>query len=439
MRIYHRKTGVTGVENSVNVKAGNFDLPYCIAPNLVKSADPEFSQNANQSLKRAMAAVDEAFPVILEGAEQQRADDIAIGNLGLEEKLEEELASNFHSTTASLYMPDLNDSGKLEKVTQSVSNGCENLRAACSPPQEPGSIYLRKERREVNRTNDSKLFLFKSEFNRIKGGLFILFSGTFGLSLSKITAALLITLAAAAGIHTYNNPDNPLQLALLSKIDQFTKPQNTTEPTKFASSVNASAVGFALIPELDIATVQLENQVSPRMFSKGREFSEFAGNNGKTATLPVVSIVSTNDIDVTQSTGNKEKNSQNHVDQATNLSERFERGVRPAVSNKVVPEKLELKPEVEEVIDLSNSVLQTALLKTRPVTNIQKRNRADVGQSLLIANVGGALVNNVQLQQLISKLSEGECVSPALSSVFGDSKVSPVFVHHLLKNLENGC
>ncbi|MCF6321473.1 MAG: hypothetical protein L3J32_06855 [Rhizobiaceae bacterium] len=449
MRNNHRKTGINGAENPGKAKAENISLPNDTAPYLEEL--PQTNQIASQSLKRAMAAVDGIFPDNLESPAQQSAEDLAISNLSLEEKLEEELASNFHTSTSSLYMPDLHDSRKLEKVAQVVSNDCENLKTACDAPQEPGLIYLRKGRMEISKSDAQQSFRVNAGYHRIKGGILSILNGVFGMSANKITAMLLITLATVAGFYSYNNPDNPVQLALLSKISQFAEQQNATENTiasaNFTNTANASTISLAPKPKPDNVTIQPAIPLPSQALPTVEEINKSAGKNENIEAVQVVSIVNTSEIDVTKTTTNNSELSQTYEDEAVNLSERFESDVRPAVSNqareKTRPETTpqaqpRIKPVKTETIDLSNSVRQTALLKTQPVTNIRKRNIAGVEQVVRTANVGNAL-DNVQMKNLVSILGEGQCVSPALSSVLGDKKVSPVFVRDLLTNLENRC
>ena len=55
-----------------------------------------------------------------------------------------------------------------------------------------------------------------------------------------------------------------------------------------------------------------------------------------------------------------------------------------------------------------------------------------------LANAGDVL-DGAQLKTFISGLAEGECVSSALHDIFGENKISPVFVRDLIQHLENRC
>lgn len=73
-----------------------------------------------------------------------------------------------------------------------------------------------------------------------------------------------------------------------------------------------------------------------------------------------------------------------------------------------------------------------------PAKPAKKRDKQRVEQVVLHANAGATL-DNSQVKILVARLAKGDCLSSALHGIFGENKISPVFVRTLLTDMENRC
>jgi hypothetical protein len=407
-----------------------------------KPSDTERDYKKSLSLKRAMAEVDRLFPEVPVGNSSLQTDNAVVHQCSLEE----ELVSSIHPDASSLFMPDLRDEVKLEVAATTVDDECSNLIVACYSPGEDDfdAVDAVDALADVSGSKVSVMSLGKGT-ERIGGILAERKNQVNAKSpKSKIVLASLILPVISIGIYAYLYPQNALQLALLPKIELHVMQQiSAVDDFLFRNkkiTINNSAMTSQSRQTQPIKITKLSG-IPVRSSTYGLHRSNVeSAKDTKLANVhpePVISV-DTHKQNVRQTSAVLKDILPTSSQEFSVLSQRFDQKASPDTKHKIV----RIIPDQD--VPQSNKIVPvvTPQLKQKPARKLSfapvRRDFLSVQRVVHLANVGEVL-DGAQLKTFINGLVEGECVSAALHGVFGENKISPVFVSGLMKNMDRRC
>ncbi len=420
-----------------NVNADNNNPSACPS----KRSDSKNDEKQSPSLKQALAEVDRLFSEDLINETGLSSKNQANGESSLEESLEKELTSNFYRDASSLFMPDLHDEDVLEEAATSVSDECNKLIGACETPEQVDPDVLE----DIDQNQVSLMSLGKGT-ERIGGIVAEAKINTpTKAQKSKIVFASLILPAMFVGAYLYLNPQEVMQLVSISKIDQHVIKQ-TGEPAS-ALSVRTNVSTDKSVVMSQNRPVQSENVMKLSTIPIRSAVHDIRGVSSvsvEETKLPIAvspelsNIVETQNEAVPVIRPPKKDNSRITYSEVAVLAERFD---QEAVLNTNQGNKRTLsESNIKQSDEKTSSVSSQIIAEPKHQLGIASRRRdlESVRRVVQLANVGDVL-DGAQLKTFISGLAEGDCVSSALRDIFGENKISPVFVRDLLKHLDSGC
>ncbi len=406
-----------------------------------KPSDLKNDQKQSPSLKQVLAEANRLFPEYLVSETDLSSKYQAIGESCLEESLEEELISNFYRDASSLFMPDLHDEDVLEEAATSVSDECNNLIGACETPVQVDPDVLE----DIDRNQVSLMSLGKGG-ERIGGIIAEAKIDTPAKAQkSKIVFVSLILPAMFVGAYLYLNPQEVMQLSSISKIDQHVIKQ-TGKPAS-ALSVRTKFPADKSVVMSQNKPVQTENVIKLSSIPIRSAVHDIRGAGSvsvEETKLPIAVSPELSDIVEQQNEAipairpPKKDNSRITYTEIAVLAERFDQEAVLNTKQRNNPTLSETN--IKQTVEKTRGVSLQLIAEPRHQMGLASRRRdlETVMRGVQLANVGNVL-DDVQLKTFISGLAEGECVSSALRDIFGENKISPVFVRDLLKHLDNGC
>lgn len=377
-----------------------------------KISEPKSDQSENHSTASAMAvsneiASDSLITDITLVHEERLAEQF-----NLEETLEEELTSSLQQEESLAYV--MSKANKLENAIRVVNQECDNLIAVCDPEDEEAII----------RQNEKILF----------GS----FGNSAGLSSKRMLAvASVALLATCGGVYAYVSPQNPIKLALHSKIVEITNQPVTVTVLQPSNNVYASLNGIS--PPSQYFSAQDEKPTKPSPEPKHSEVVSIGQLDSKpnVSDAPIVREI------IPQAP--RPDNLQVEATEAVGLSERFGKPVileekQPIISSLQGFNASEAEnPIMDTQPKMTVSRKDELKLQPDPPIEISKKRNIEMVKRVVFQANAGATLDNSQVEVLVAKLADGDCLSSALQGIFGEDKISPVFVRELLADMENRC
>lgn len=332
---------------------------------------------------------------------------LPIGQISLEETLEEELTSGVLENNSLSYIKS--KANKLESAIREVNRECDNLISVCDTDKEQPPVQA-----------DDGMLL-----------------GSYGNTASSTSKRMLVMASVAlfatcGGVYAYVNPQNPIKLAVHSKIVEFTSHPVIETIIKPSNNVYASLGGFA--PSSRRASVQVKEPAKPVAAAPVSDIAEI-----KIATAPIVREIIPQ---ARQSAVPRVTVSQVSATENVGLSERFGKRLTTQPVAAVLPDINAFNAD-DQIQDTGPRLAarpkdELKLQVTPPVNPSKKRDIKMVKRVVLEANAGATL-DNSQINILVARLAKGDCLSSALHGIFGETKISPVFVRTLLTDMTDRC
>lgn len=341
---------------------------------------------------------------------------LPIGQISLEETLEEELTSGVLENNSLTYIKS--KANKLESAIREVNRECDNLIEVCDTDKEQPSVQ----------PGDGMLLAPYG-------------NATTATSKKMLVMASIALFATCGGVYAYVNPQNPINLAVHSKIAELANRPVIETVIKPSNNVYASLGDFT--PSSRRVSVQATKTENPAaelqkdIATPAAPVSDIA--EVKIATAPIVREIIPQ---ARQSSAPQFKASQTSATENIGLSERFgkKQATQPVAT--VLPETNAAKANNQ----IQDTGLQLAarpkdglgLQVSPPAIPSKKRDIEMVKRVVLGANAGATL-DNSQVNILVARLAKGDCLSSALHGIFGEAKISPVFVRTLLTDMTDRC
>ena len=345
----------------------------------------EFESNPSESYSARNAL----FSSRSLGNKSWTPEALPIGRISLEETLEEELTSGVLENSSLSYIRSKAD--KLESAIREVNRECDNLIAVCDQDDDIAAIL----------PSDKTL----PELGK---------NSSATTSKRMLVMASIALFATCGGVYAYVNPQNPINLAVHSRIAEFTNRSVTQTIIKPSKNVYASLGGFPASPQRH--PVQIEKTAKP-----SPEPIRPAAVNGE---LPM-------------DTATPDAQLSNLAE--TNIADApIVREIIPLPLHSDTPAPLPANPS--EPVSLSERFGkgETSQAVQQDVMPSKKRDIEMVKRFVLQANAGATL-DNSQFNILVARLAQGDCLSSALHGIFGGDKISPIFVRTLLTDMTNSC
>lgn len=369
----------------------------------------------------------EFYPGRSLGKSNWTPEALPIGQISLEETLEEELTSGVLENTSLSYIKS--KANKLESAIREVNRECDNLISVCDTDDENPAVQP-----------DVAMLL---EANGSASG---------ATSKRMLVMASVALFATCGGVYAYVNPQHPIKLAVHSKIAEFANQPVVETIIKPSKNVYASLAGFtpSSSPSSSPLALQVETPVklSPEPVLPAIVDAKLQSDK----TTPAEPVSDLAEVTITHAPIVREvipqarqsripnlQTSQANATETVGLSERFGKGA----TNQPVAVVLH-DAKADKQVQGQNRQLASApkdelrLQVSPPAKPSKKRDKQKVERVVLHANAGATL-DNSQVKILVARLAKGDCLSSALHGIFGESKISPVFVRTLLTDMENRC
>ncbi|MBL4890485.1 MAG: hypothetical protein JKX91_01395 [Rhizobiaceae bacterium] len=360
---------------------------------------------------------------------------LPIGQISLEETLEEELTSGVLENNSLSYIKT--KANKLESAIREVNRECDNLIAVCDTDDEAPTVL----------PGDGMLL-------RSNGGSS---NATSKRMLLMASAALFATCGV---VYAYVAPQNPIKLAIHSKIAEFTNQPIVETEIKPSKNVYASLSGFT--PSSSPLALQVEKTVkassepaSPTVAAPTILANDLQKDT-TTSSTPVLNLaeLKTTDAPIVREVIPQTRQSRVPELQTSQANATDSVGLSELFGQKATSQKSQLVTVVLQDSNASNLSKQIQVpspqlasapkdpLRLQVSSSVEqpfkKRNKQAVERVVLQANARATL-NNSQVKILVARLTKGDCLSSALHGIFGENKISPVFVRTLLTDMENRC
>lgn len=441
-------TNVPSEDNNNTAINGLANQPF--RPLVGSKEQPEFS------LSRARTATERLFPEI--PATDTRHDHSPLGRQPpenqhieqseLEEGLERELATNIHPEMASLYLPDLDDEQELKKNTINVQNRCDNL------------IHAEQNTPEAHQNSNAGTGIFgngpakSATRNNSKGRQF---------PRSGIVAAIALLLIMGGGVFGYVNQQNPEGLAPFEKVASTNT--NIAEIVAQATQYQQPLIRTTspVISGNLTANRAVENsQPRPNVRERVQAIENLVGSAQRNSNTIGVNVQRTLPADADNVAVGfvEEEPARTIVKQITILPERFAKNVQPNTTRSAI--RTQQKTTISQParaaksssVTLSNTPISAPVIVAsrspdrvvKPENTLRKtsqglgqsRDAALIERVVLEANAGNTL-NPDQFKILVGMLVQGDCLSSAITAIFGDRKISPIFVRDVYINMGKKC
>ncbi|MFK5978060.1 MAG: hypothetical protein QM488_04155 [Rhizobiaceae bacterium] len=358
-------------------------------------------------------------------------EGLPIGQISLEETLEDELTSGVLENNSLSYIKS--KANKLENAIREVNRECDTLIAVCDTP-------------DKNTAPELSVGMFQAPSSNPTGVT----------SKRMLVMASVALFATCGGVYAYVSPQNPIKLAVHTKIAELAKQPVTETIIKPSKNVYASLGEFT--PSQQHLTVQAEKIAKPPSESTRspivnnelqKEEATIAAPvvnfaNVKIANAPIVReiIPQARQPQASQLNASQIAASQTNATDAVGLSERFGKGeasepVTATMQYTNTSTTISQTPETSAPSATSPKD-ENRLSVNAPVNPSKKRDKGTMERLVIHANAGATL-NNSQVKILVARLAQGDCLSSALHGIFGEDKISPVFVRTILTDMENRC
>ncbi|PCI05290.1 MAG: hypothetical protein COB78_01375 [Hyphomicrobiales bacterium] len=364
-------------------------------------------------------------------------EGVPIGQISLEETLEGELTSGVLENHSLSYIKS--KANKLENAIREVNRECDNLIAVRNTPGEEAA-QLNAGMLPPPRTNSTNT-----------------------TSKRMLVMASVALLATCGGVYAYVSPENPIKLAVHSKIVELVNQPITETIITPSKNVYASLGGF--MPPSQTLTTQVEEVAKPS--SEQTPPVATSGNLQRDTATTAVPVSKLAEVKIANAPANAPivreiipqarqsrtsqfeisqiKISQTSATDSVGLSERFGKGVTLRAIQPASPTMHNTNASGTNGEAQGTSPRLVAFPKeelklqvSAPINPPKKRDRKVVERLVLQANEVPTL-DNSQFKILVARLAQGDCLSSALHGIFGESKISPLFVRTILTDIENGC